>query len=422
MKTARFLPLLITGILTWLTADGPTPKASPPLNIDRFRLAAYPVVHPAPDSVRILAYLDIPYYALQFLKEGQRFRSDYEASIVLKDRDGNQIDRSIWQNTVKVDDYLSTISQSITESLMEEYTIPVGAEYILIGEVVDLDTKNRGEKKISVDVKDYRGRLILFPPILLEAKAGEWGFGADLFPALNQRIQKIEGGVLVYVSGRVKPGDYSMQYTLKTGDGELVWEDRRKLSTKTTFFSYLDTIPQAIFDGIKFKLTVQLQQGQRKRTETTTISIRKAGITELVTDIGEAIDQMYYIMTTEERELMKNATWKKREELFRQFWKKRDPTPNTIHNELMEEYYKRVKYANEHFSSFQPGWRTDMGMVYILMGPPDDVERTTMPRRQNTYEIWYYYRINQNFVFVDESGFGEFRLQTPFFGFERPGW
>ena len=45
-----------------------------------------------------------------------------------------------------------------------------------------------------------------------------------------------------------------------------------------------------------------------------------------------------------------------------------DPTPSTEHNELMEEYYRRVSYSNENFDGWKDGWETDRGMIYILFG------------------------------------------------------
>ena len=106
------------------------------------------------------------------------------------------------------------------------------------------------------------------------------------------------------------------------------------------------------------------------------------------------------------------------ENLFFQFWKKRDPTPETEYNELMEEYFGRVDYTNEYFdASWRPGWETDLGMIYILFGTPDEIQRTN-PRSSSSavYQIWYYYRVNKQFVFKDQNGFGDYRLDTPFLG------
>ena len=79
----------------------------------------------------------------------------------------------------------------------------------------------------------------------------------------------------------------------------------------------------------------------------------------------------------------------------------------------MEEYYSRVEYANKNFSHYQAGWKTDMGMVFILFGSPNNVERHPFDIDSKPYEIWSYYDYNRSVIFVDESGFGDYQLLTP---------
>jgi len=81
------------------------------------------------------------------------------------------------------------------------------------------------------------------------------------------------------------------------------------------------------------------------------------------------------IITKEERDafnLLSNE--EERERYTEIFWQNRDPTPDTIENEYRDEYYRRVAYANERFSSGVPGSKTDRGRIYILHGPPDEIE------------------------------------------------
>ena len=56
------------------------------------------------------------------------------------------------------------------------------------------------------------------------------------------------------------------------------------------------------------------------------------------------------------------------------FWYRRDPTPDTVENEFREEYFRRVMYANERFGGRIPGWKTDRGRIYIVYGPPDEID------------------------------------------------
>jgi GWxTD domain-containing protein len=133
-----------------------------------------------------------------------------------------------------------------------------------------------------------------------------------------------------------------------------------------------------------------------------------------VNDIDLAIDQLRYIAKDSEISSLKEAkTPEEKQAKFIEFWKKRDPNPNTPRNERMEEYYSRVEYANKHFKHYIEGWRTDMGMVFIIFGPPNDVSRHPFEIDSKPYEIWRYYGMNYDFVFVDETGFGDYRLTSP---------
>jgi GWxTD domain-containing protein len=86
-------------------------------------------------------------------------------------------------------------------------------------------------------------------------------------------------------------------------------------------------------------------------------------------------EEVQWIITEEEREAFKLLTNdEEREKFVEGFWYRRDPTPDTVENEFRDQYYQRVMYANERFSSGIPGWKTDRGRIYILYGPPDEVE------------------------------------------------
>jgi GWxTD domain-containing protein len=73
------------------------------------------------------------------------------------------------------------------------------------------------------------------------------------------------------------------------------------------------------------------------------------------------------------------------------FWRKRDPNPNTLQNEYKIEYYKRLLEANMKFKhGFTDGYKTDRGRFYVVYGPPDEIERNDMMADIKGYEIWHY--------------------------------
>ncbi len=140
-------------------------------------------------------------------------------------------------------------------------------------------------------------------------------------------------------------------------------------------------------------------------------------------------EDVAYIITPAEAEAFKKLkTNEERENFISDFWKRRDTDPDTEVNEYMEEYYERIAYANEHFSSGIPGWKTDRGRIYITRGKPDSIESrpsggsydrpsyegggstTTYP-----FETWFYRNVDGvgsgiEIEFVDPTGTGEYRI------------
>jgi GWxTD domain-containing protein len=85
-------------------------------------------------------------------------------------------------------------------------------------------------------------------------------------------------------------------------------------------------------------------------------------------------DVVYLISDQEKAAFERLKTDEERQQFVEQFWARRDPTPDTPENEFKEEHYRRIAYANNHFASKVPGWKTDRGRIYILYGPPDEID------------------------------------------------
>jgi GWxTD domain-containing protein len=82
-----------------------------------------------------------------------------------------------------------------------------------------------------------------------------------------------------------------------------------------------------------------------------------------------------YIITDEERKaFMQLSNEEEREKFIESFWDRRNPNPDSEDNEFKDEHYRRIEYANEHFPAGKPGWMTDRGRIYIVYGPPDEIE------------------------------------------------
>src|SRR5438067_8991713 len=136
-----------------------------------------------------------------------------------------------------------------------------------------------------------------------------------------------------------------------------------------------------------------------------------------------------YIITDDERRAFKKLeTDDEREKFIEDFWRRRDPDPDTDENEYREEYYERIAYANEHFASGIPGWKTDRGRIYIMWGKPDETESHPSGGAYNResyegggststypFERWFYRYLpgvgsGVEIEFVDPTGSGEYRI------------
>jgi GWxTD domain-containing protein len=142
-------------------------------------------------------------------------------------------------------------------------------------------------------------------------------------------------------------------------------------------------------------------------------------------------EDVVYIISPEERSAFLHlATNEEREQFIEQFWQRRNPDPDSADNSFKEEHYRRIAYANEHYSSGIPGWKADRGRIYIMWGPPDEIdshpsggsynrpssegggETSTFP-----FEDWRYRYLegigeNVELEFVDPTMTGEYRLTT----------
>jgi len=134
-------------------------------------------------------------------------------------------------------------------------------------------------------------------------------------------------------------------------------------------------------------------------------------------------EEVVYIITSKEKEVfLQLETDKEREIFIEAFWTQRDPTSGTPKNEFKEEHYRRFQYANEFFGrgTPKPGWRTEQGRIYIILGQPMSIE--THENVMNVYptQVWSYlgdpkYGLPPafNIVFFKKYGLGEYDLYSP---------
>ncbi len=123
------------------------------------------------------------------------------------------------------------------------------------------------------------------------------------------------------------------------------------------------------------------------------------------------LSEVRYIISKQEKKVFSSLGAAERAQFIEEFWKKRDPSPQTDENEYRDEYYRRIDYANRVFREGSSGWLTDRGRAYILLGDPE--RRNAYPSGYSFYElpveIWYYRYFT--LIFVDYTYNGIYKLE-----------
>lgn len=166
-------------------------------------------------------------------------------------------------------------------------------------------------------------------------------------------------------------------------------------------------IPNREFPNTELKITLT-PEGSSDPIAERNVNSRWLDMPVSLFNLDVSINMLRFIVEDDRVRQINRGSASDREQKFREFWSERDPTPETEFNELMAEYYRRIDYVYQNFTTpGKPGFETDQGQTYIRMGPPNRMERR-FPTDGPTREIWYY--SNQTLVFEATTGFGDFRL------------
>ncbi len=134
-------------------------------------------------------------------------------------------------------------------------------------------------------------------------------------------------------------------------------------------------------------------------------------------------EEVVYIITDKEKDIfLQIETYEERQNFIEAFWKRRDPSRATPENEFKIEHYRRIDYANTHFSkhTFRPGWKTDQGRMYIILGEPRDRKAYEAYQYLVYIDLWFYQGdVNKGLpsffylMFFKQHDVGEYKLYSP---------
>lgn len=355
--------------------------------------------------------------------------------------------RDSWQDTLWADTYERTKSRTDYVQGMMDTDLDPGQyhyELQLPGPKMPTASGNRSSRGVSAEVPTPKRNVTVESAddaeqsdfILLKSfQPGEATFSATFLNYGDNVLYGQDYSVLVRIPANAGSNSFSLNLYRLTGGANADAEELRhsveitsenmvqfsninltnsnneigfeaNVSNEGTTYAYVK-IPNNNFENSMYKLTLENSDSDNVLGEK---RIRSQWLDMPVSlyNLDVSIDMLRFIVSDEKLDELNSGSDTERERKFREFWAERDPTQDTEFNELMTEYYNRIDYAYNEFSSLQvPGFNTDQGRAYILYGPPDEVERR-MPTNSPTREIWQY--PNKTLIFEATTGFGDFKL------------
>lgn len=370
---------------------------------------------------RLDVYVQVPYEELRFVKQGDVYVARYDVTMAVYLTDQRLVQERTWTVDVRTSDFAQTTSNKTYSLTQRSFEIDPGTYQVSL-EVQDQDSRKTSRVRKAMVVTDFKKDSLSLSDIMLVNRVSVANDRKSIVPNISGNIAQLGEGFFVFFEIYNGPPSDSLELILRIQNAkrENIYERSHTEATptsKTQAFLKIENLHLPV--GTYFVTVEALPRDEQRRgvvraTTSRTFSVRWTDIPLTITDIDKAIEQLRYVARPSDMDYMRegnDAEEKKRR--FLEFWAKRDPDPRTPRNELMEEYYQRVDYATKNFSHYIEGWRTDMGMVFIRFGPPDNIERRPFEMNAKPHEIWYYYQLNREFIFVDETGFGDYRLRYP---------
>ncbi len=384
----------------------------------------YDIVNfPEPDTSasRIDIFVQVPFSTIRFTKAPTgKFKSEYSITVSIFDQNKEKLlNEKSWLEKVEVDDFEQTLSSFNYHLSYRGFLLNPDRYYFRII-VEDKDSRKEFKAENLVTVRDFTNSIMLSDVIIVEAK--HWSPESNtIYPNVSRSVLSAKDGVPLYfeiVSS--KDGEIQINYSITSVEKKTTAYTSSEVIGVTKgenkLFKKIDGIDLGLGD---YMLTVQIVDEKSEYSVSTQkrFIARLPGVPFIIKDINKAIDQMLYIASSSELDSIRKAgSDEEKLKRFFDYWKSKDRNPATSENEVFNEYYRRVEYANKNFTHYVEGWRTDMGMVYIILGTPSNVDRHPFELNSKPYEIWHYYELNRQFVFMDYTGFGDYRLITPFYG------
>ena len=365
---------------------------------------------------QIHVYLEILNDDLTFIKSDstESYNAKFELIAAVYDQNENQVLARVATNDVFVKEYELTNSRDERIQLSRSLDLPEGT-YNLKLRITDLISKKTLSRNIEFNLENKVEEELAVSDLLFlnDLELDETGAIIMVKPHVRTNFSRNAQNFYLYFNAYIKkvPAELQIRYQFIDSKGETELDTTVITNAKKPVTSHIFKVDQNLLTQNNYRCNVTVETEDDEIEKVKGLSFYWVSIPETEKDIDMALRQMRYIAPVDSLDKYEDAPPEEQKKYFESYWNSVDPNPSTEINELMEEYFQRVNYANREFSNFnEGGWLSDRGRILIKFGPPDDIERHPFELNSVPYEVWRYYSLRKIFVFSDRTGFGDYRL------------
>jgi len=369
----------------------------------------------------------VPHKSILFEKKGEDYLASFSIAVEIAEEKSPEFKREFINKRIQVKDYDETIAGDIFVEGLVKMEFEEG-KYNCFLTFSDENASRELKLPVQKIVLDYSSNNNFIQPFVVHSRREQCGdmmynrianYGGNIpfdpfeysliIPVLDDTdritVKLYNNGNLVYdevidnyVTGKVETFECENRNYFRVSDESLKYK-----------LFYIERISGILKEG-SVRILIQ-KTAQPEKRFSHTINVVWINKPKSLSLNGIPVKVLEYIADEESFSHLKRVRRSGLDSLLHQYWKKYDPTPSTEYNELKQEFYNRVDYAIEKFTSIngKNGAESDRGRIYITLGKPEKIERTPSPNK-GMYETWFYEKLNRIFTFFDDRGTGNYIL------------
>jgi GWxTD domain-containing protein len=365
---------------------------------------------PSPDTTLTLLALSLPSRSLGFAREGDRYAAAYVARVQI--RQGATMIRTIESTEqVRVPTFRET-SRTDESIIWQQFIRLAPGRYTLAVSIKDESSIRSAGEEVSLEVPRLAPEALASPIPVYEAIPRQ---SVDSLPRLLARPRAtvtygVDSVLALYLDAVGGNAPSSVQIRV-VGDGDIVGIDTlAALPQRAGGRSGTVAIPvNRLAVGIN---TVLVTAPGRSDTARTRVLV-SLGEDVPIGTFDDMLTFLRFFTTPERLKALRDADLQERAVAWNTFLKDTDPVPGTAEHEGLRDYFARIRSANIRFrDDAGAGWQSDRGTAFVALGDPDNIIDTGLlnPNERVRQQIWEYRELRVQLIFVDQTGFGRWRL------------